>query len=108
MIKSFLKINFLIIFLFFLVQKNCLSEDLSKNHIKKISVSKFSSYLNVNFELSKKPTYRLFTLSKPYRLVVDFEKSNSDRPKVVVYEKKKNSKFKLRVMYLQLVMMAGR
>ena len=44
----------------------------------------------------------------PQDIFLDFEKSNSDRPKVVVYEKKKNSKFKLRVMYLQLVMMAGR
>ena len=44
----------------------------------------------------------------PQDIFLDFEKSNSDRPKVVVYEKRKNSKFKLRVMYLQLVMMAGR
>ena len=44
----------------------------------------------------------------PKEIFLDFEKSNSDRPKIVVYEKKKNSKFKLRVMYLQLVMMAGR
>ena len=45
---------------------------------------------------------------KTQNIFLDFEKSNTDRPKVVVYEKKKNSKFKLRVMYLQLVMMAGR
>ena len=44
----------------------------------------------------------------PQDIYLDFEKSNSDRPKVLVYEKKSNSKFKLRVMYLQLVMMAGR
>ena len=44
----------------------------------------------------------------PTDIFLDFEKPNTDRPKIVVYEKKKNSKFKLRVMYLQLVMMAGR
>ena len=44
----------------------------------------------------------------PQDIFLDFEKPRADRPKVVVYEKKKDSKFKLRVMYLQLVMMAGR
>ena len=44
----------------------------------------------------------------PQDIFLDFEKPTADRPKVVVYEKKKDSKFKLRVMYLQLVMMAGR
>ena len=44
----------------------------------------------------------------PQDIFLDFEKPSADRPKVVVYEKKKDTKFKLRVMYLQLVMMAGR
>ena len=44
----------------------------------------------------------------PQDIFLDFEKPRADRPKVGVYEKKKDSKFKLRVMYLQLVMMAGR
>ena len=44
----------------------------------------------------------------PQDIFLDFEKPSTDRPKVVVYEKKKDSKFKLRVLYLQLVMMAGR
>ena len=44
----------------------------------------------------------------PQDIFLDFEKPRADRPKVVVYEKKKDSKFKLRVLYLQLVMMAGR
>ncbi len=37
----------------------------------------------------------------PPDIFLDSEKPSSDRPKVVVYEKKKDSKFKLSVMYLQ-------
>ena len=39
---------------------------------------------------------------------IEFQKPNSDRPKIVVYQQRPKSKFKLRVLYLQLVMMAGR
>ena len=44
----------------------------------------------------------------PEDMSIEFQKPNSDRPRIVVYEQKPNSKFKLRVLYLQLVMMAGR
>ena len=44
----------------------------------------------------------------PEDMTIEFQKPNSDRPRIVVYEQKPNSKFKLRVLYLQLVMMAGR
>ncbi len=44
----------------------------------------------------------------PDSMSIEFQKANSDRPRIVVYEKKENSKFRLRVLYLQLVMMAGR
>lgn len=44
----------------------------------------------------------------PDEMIIEFQKPNSDRPRIVVYEKKNGSKFKLRVLYLQLVMMAGR
>ena len=44
----------------------------------------------------------------PNTMTIEFQKPESDRPRIVVYEKKQNSKFKLRVLYLQLVMMAGR
>ena len=37
---------------------------------------------------------------------IEFQKPNSDRPRIVVYEQRPNSKFRLRVLYLQLVMMA--
>lgn len=44
----------------------------------------------------------------PDNMVVEFQKPDSDRPRLVVYEKKPHSKFKMRIFYLQLVMMAGR
>lgn len=44
----------------------------------------------------------------PDTMHIEFQKANSDRPKVVVYEQQENSKYKLRVFYLQLVMVAGR
>ena len=44
----------------------------------------------------------------PEGMSLEFQKPNSDRPRIVVYEKKPNIKFKLRVLHLQLVMIAGR
>jgi hypothetical protein len=44
----------------------------------------------------------------PATMSIEFQKADSDRPRIVVYERRENSKFRLRVLYLQLVMMAGR
>ena len=44
----------------------------------------------------------------PDDMILEFQKPNSDRPKIIVYEKKKSSNFKIRVVQLQLVMLAGR
>ena len=44
----------------------------------------------------------------PENMSIEFQKQDTDRPRIVVYEQKPGSKFKLRVFYLQLVMMAGR
>ena len=44
----------------------------------------------------------------PENIVVEFQMQDSQRPRVVVFEQKPGSKFKLRIFYLQLVMMAGR
>ena len=44
----------------------------------------------------------------PTNMSIEFQKQNTDRPRIVVFEQKHGSKFKLRVFYLQLVMMAGR
>ena len=44
----------------------------------------------------------------PDDMILEFQKPNSDRPKIIVYEKKVDSNFKVRVVQLQLVMLAGR
>jgi hypothetical protein len=44
----------------------------------------------------------------PEVMSIEFQKSQSDRPRIVVYEQQPGSKFKMRVLYLQLIMMAGR
>ena len=44
----------------------------------------------------------------PNDMILEFQKPNSDRPKIIVYETKTNSNFKVRVVQLQLVMLAGR
>ena len=44
----------------------------------------------------------------PEDMSIEFQKPNSDRPRIVVYEQRPNSRFRLRVLYLQLIMMAGR
>ena len=44
----------------------------------------------------------------PDDMILEFQKPNSDRPKIIVYEKKQKSNFKVRVVQLQLVMLAGR
>ena len=44
----------------------------------------------------------------PDDMILEFQKPNSNRPKIIVYEKKSDSNFKIRVVQLQLVMLAGR
>ena len=44
----------------------------------------------------------------PENMSIEFQLQNVERPRIVVYEQRPNSKFKIRVLYLQLVMMAGR
>ena len=44
----------------------------------------------------------------PETMTIEFQRKTADRPRIVVYEQQPNSKFKMRVLYLQLVMMAGR
>ena len=39
----------------------------------------------------------------PENMSLEFQKQNTDRPRIVVFEQKPGSKFKLRVFYLQLV-----
>ncbi len=44
----------------------------------------------------------------PDTMLIEVTKSMADRPKIVVYEQQAGSKFKSRVLYLQLVMVAGK
>ncbi len=60
------------------------------------------------FSVDPQKTLEFNGVYLPEDMSIEFQKPNSDRPRIVVYEKRPNSKFKLRVLYLQLVMMAGR
>lgn len=60
------------------------------------------------FSTDPQRTLELNGVYLPEDMNIEFQKPNSDRPRIVVYQQKPNSKFKLRVLYLQLVMMAGR
>ena len=60
------------------------------------------------FSLDPQKTLEINGVFLPENMSIEFQKQNTDRPRIVVFEQKPNSKFKLRVFYLQLVMMAGR
>ena len=60
------------------------------------------------FEKDPQKTLEYNGVYLPEDMSIEFQKPNSDRPRIVVYEQRPNSKFKLRVLYLQLIMMAGR
>ncbi|MGA1180566.1 MAG: hypothetical protein ACO3U1_08160 [Marivivens sp.] len=44
----------------------------------------------------------------PENMSIEFETASRDRPKIIVFESQPNSKYRMRVLYLQLVMMAGK
>ena len=60
------------------------------------------------FEQDPQKTLEFNGVFLPEDMSIEFQKPNSDRPRIVVYEQRPNSRFKLRVLYLQLIMMAGR
>ncbi len=60
------------------------------------------------FKTEPQKTLEFHGIFLPEGMSLEFQKPNSDRPRIVVYEKKPNIKFKLRVLHLQLVMIAGR
>ena len=61
-------------------------------------------------EFSRDPqrTLEIKGVFLPDNMSIEFQKQNTDRPRIVVFEQKSGSRFKMRVFYLQLVMMAGR
>ncbi len=60
------------------------------------------------FSIDPQKTLEFNGVYLPEDMSIEFQKPNSDRPRIIVYEQRPKSKFKLRVLYLQLVMMAGR
>ena len=60
------------------------------------------------FSMDPQKTLEFNGVYLPEDMYIEFQKPNSDRPRIVVYQQRPNSRFKLRVLYLQLVMMAGR
>ena len=70
------------------------------------------TWIDKNFkEIFKKDPLK--TLSEngvflPEEMFLEFQKPDTKRPKIVVYERKGKSNFKVRVVQLQLIMMAGR
>ena len=61
-----------------------------------------------NFKLNPRQVLNDNGVFLPDDMILEFQKPNSDRPKIIVYEKKNDSNFKIRVVQLQLVMLAGR
>ena len=61
-----------------------------------------------NFKSDPKSVLNENGVFLPDDMILEFQKPNSDRPKIIVYEKKQDSNFKIRVVQLQLVMIAGR
>ena len=68
----------------------------------------FDSEFREEFSVDPQKTLEFNGVYLPEDMYIEFQKPNSDRPKIVVYQQRPKSKFKLRVLYLQLVMMAGR
>ena len=60
------------------------------------------------FKSEPQKTLEFHGIFLPEDMTLEFQKPNSDRPRIVVYEKKPGIKIKLRVLHLQLVMIAGR
>ena len=60
------------------------------------------------FETNPCDTLETHGVFLPETMSIEFQHQNVNRPRIVVYEQRPNSKFKARVLYLQLVMMAGR
>ncbi len=60
------------------------------------------------FRLDPILTLNKYGVFLPDEMVLELQKLDTKRPKIIVYEKKENSNFKIRVVQLQLIMMAGR
>ena len=66
------------------------------------------SSFHAEFSRDPQKTLEINGVFLPDNMSIEFQKQNTDRPRIVVFEQKPGSRFKMRVFYLQLVMMAGR
>lgn len=53
-------------------------------------------------------TFTAAGIHLPPAMSIEFTVSGGERPKIVVYEQKEGSRFRMRIFYLQLIMIAGR
>tara|TARA_Y100000589_G_C26611055_1_gene410302 strand:- start:117 stop:509 length:393 start_codon:yes stop_codon:yes gene_type:complete len=60
------------------------------------------------FKNEPQKTLEFHGIFLPEEMTLEFQKPNSDRPRIVVYEKKPGIRIKFRVLHLQLIMIAGR
>jgi hypothetical protein len=59
-------------------------------------------------EINAHRTLRHLGILLPPELEIKFEKTNLERPKIIIYEWNQERSFKRKVCYLQMIMMAGR
>ena len=60
------------------------------------------------FKKEPQKTLENHSIFLPDGMSLEFHKPNTDRPRIVVYEKRPDIKFRIRVLHLQLIMIAGR
>ena len=60
------------------------------------------------FKTEPQKTLEFHGIFLPEGMSLEFQKPDTDRPRIVVYEKRPDIKFKIRVLHLQLIMIAGR
>ncbi len=98
-----------------LVEKEVFLED--RNEVKKLLPEILGRVLarvwidsdfKKNFKENPIETLNNHGVFLPEEMFLEFQKPDTKRPKIIVYEKKENSNFKIRVVQLQLIMMAGR
>ena len=66
------------------------------------------TFFKKEFKENPIKTLNKYGVFLPDEMFLEFQKPDTKRPKIIVYEKKQNSNFKVRVAQLQLIMMAGR
>jgi hypothetical protein len=68
----------------------------------------YDKKLMAGLELNAHRTLRHLGILLPPELEIKFEKTNKERPKLLIYEWNKERTFKRKVCHLQMIMMAGR